>query len=329
MADSTLFGSSLFGKLASDVGLVLCDVGSRGGALEDFLPAAAFTDVVGFEPEAKECARLNEAAALPTRAWRNERHYQVALGESDARLELKVCQDPFYSSTLEPVKELPLDFGRSQEFQVVDRLMMDVRGLEGFCAANAIADLDFVKVDVQGSELAILKGGGRLVSHRLLGIRCEVEFAHLYEGQPLFSEMELHLRALGFYPADWLYQRHWRSDPRYEHAHFSRNAEIPYSRGRIIHSDALFLRDHRWILANDADPDPKLCKLALIALLYHHVDLTAAILPLIRSNAVVNSAPLTTWREELALVSRTLSRIAFREQRAEWMVKIRRFLRRK
>lgn len=324
----SFFGSGLLGQLAADVGLHLCDVGSRGGALEDFIPAAAFTQVTGFEPDHEECARLNQVAAQSPKLWKEEKHYQVALGEKDERLELIVCNDRFYSSTLEPVKQLPLEFGREQDFRVVDRLQMDVESLDSFCAKQGLTDLDFLKVDVQGGELAILKGGAEMVSRHLLGIRCEVEFAHLYEGQPLFSEMEMHLRESGFYPADWLYERHWRHDPRYEHAQYCKSSDIPYSRGRLIHSDVLFLRDHHWIAANMEDADTKLCRLLLTALLYHHVDLALTILPLIKTNAVVLSATPEQWRRELGIVSRTLSKIAFRNNAADWIIKLRRLLRR-
>jgi FkbM family methyltransferase len=322
------FGSKLLGQLADDVSLHLCDVGSRGGALEDFLPASSFTQVTGFEPDHEECERLNQVASQSPKTWKAEKHYQVALGDQNERIELIVCNDRFYSSTLEPVKQLPLEFGREQDFRVVDRLHMDVESLDSFCSKQGIADLDFLKVDVQGGELAILKGGAQMVSKHLLGIRCEVEFAHLYEGQPLFSEMEIHLRESGFYPADWLYERHWRNDPRYEHGQYCKSAEIPYSRGRLIHSDVLFLRDHHWIIANMDDADTKLCRLMLTALLYHHVDLALTILPLIKANKVVTGASREKWIREFELVSRTLSKLAFRQSAQDWFIKLRRFLRR-
>jgi FkbM family methyltransferase len=324
----TFFGSVLLAQLAENVGLHLCDIGSRGGALEDFIPAAAFTRVTGFEPDQEECERLNKAAKNSYNNWKFEEHFQIALGEKNERIDLVVCKDPFYSSTLEPVKQLPLEFSRNDEFQVVKRLHMDVESLDSFCASQSIQDMDFMKVDVQGGELAILKGAQEVVSRHLLGVRCEVEFAHLYVGQPLFSEMEMHMRELGFYPADWLYERHWRNDPRYEHAQYCKSAEIPYSRGRLIHSDVLFLRDHHWIIANMDDADTKLCRLLLIALLYHHVDLALTILPLIKANKIIKGASREQWVREFAGVSRLLGKQAFRQAAQDWFIKLRRFLRR-
>ena len=305
------FGSKLLGQLAEDVGLHLCDVGSRGGVLEDFLPAAQFTQVTGFEPDHEECERLNKLALQLPKTWKQEKHYQVALGDRNSRQSLIVCNDRQFSSTLEPVKQLSVDFGREECFRVVDRLDMDVESLDSFCTRQRIEDLDFLKVDVQGGELAILKGGDEMVTKHLLGIRCEVEFAHLYVGQPLFSEMELHLRESGFYPADWLYQRYWRNSPKHEHGQYSKRADIPYSRGRLIHSDVLFLRDHHWIIANMPNSDDKICRLLLIAILYHHIDLAAALLHVIKDHGIFKSVTTESWLLELGVVSRNFAKKEF------------------
>lgn len=64
--------------------------------------------------------------------------------------------------------------------------------------ADAVAEpIDVLKLDLQGGELAALRGlGGRLAEVRLL--LTEVEFAPLYDGQPLFSDVEQYLRKAGF-----------------------------------------------------------------------------------------------------------------------------------
>lgn len=323
----TFLGSIRLGELAESVGLILCDVGSRGGALEDFHPAAPFTQVIGFEPDEEECSRLNHAAADGRNAWRAEKHHQVALGREEAELDLRVCNDRFYSSTLEPEQQLPMEFGREQDFRVVDRLKMNVRCMNHFLPQQEITDIDFIKVDVQGTELEILQGGSQIIESKVLGVRSEVEFSSLYVNQPLFSEMELHLRAQGFYLADWLYQRHWRNTPAHEHAQYNRRSQTPYSRGRLIHSDALFLRDHHWVARHMEDAETKLCRLILIALLYHHIDLAGSILPLIRENSIIKGVPSTVWQEELATVSKTLWKQQLREQGRQWIAKAKRTLR--
>ncbi len=57
--------------------------------------------------------------------------------------------------------------------------------------------VDFLKLDIQGAELAALQGAASVLARTAM-IQCEVEFAPIYQGQPLFSEVELFLRRAGF-----------------------------------------------------------------------------------------------------------------------------------
>jgi hypothetical protein len=60
-----------------------------------------------------------------------------------------------------------------------------------------IDDVDFIKIDVQGSELCVFKNASRALSSALL-IQTEVEFVELYQGQPLFADVDVLLRGSGF-----------------------------------------------------------------------------------------------------------------------------------
>lgn len=60
-----------------------------------------------------------------------------------------------------------------------------------------IARIDFLKMDVQGGELSVLQGAQRLLTDTLV-VQAEVEFVPLYQGQPLFTDVDGFLRAAGF-----------------------------------------------------------------------------------------------------------------------------------
>ncbi len=68
--------------------------------------------------------------------------------------------------------------------------------LDGLFAADDSA-VDFLKLDIQGFELPALQGAVSLLP-RVAVIQSEVEFAPIYAGQALFSELELFLRGHGF-----------------------------------------------------------------------------------------------------------------------------------
>lgn len=57
--------------------------------------------------------------------------------------------------------------------------------------------VDLLKLDLQGYELEALKGCGSLL-RRIKIITTEVEFVSLYDGQPLFAEIDIFLRKHGF-----------------------------------------------------------------------------------------------------------------------------------
>jgi hypothetical protein len=62
-----------------------------------------------------------------------------------------------------------------------------------------IAHLDFLKMDVQGAEREVLAHGRAKLADTVV-IQTEVSFVPLYRGQPVFGEIDLALRELGFLP---------------------------------------------------------------------------------------------------------------------------------
>jgi hypothetical protein len=62
-----------------------------------------------------------------------------------------------------------------------------------------IAQMDFLKMDVQGAEREVLAHGRAKLKDTVV-IQTEVSFVPLYKDQPSFGDMDLALRALGFLP---------------------------------------------------------------------------------------------------------------------------------
>jgi hypothetical protein len=60
-----------------------------------------------------------------------------------------------------------------------------------------IDDIDLIKIDVQGSELAVFQGAMNALPH-VLCIQTEVEFVELYRDQPMFADVDVFLRQQGF-----------------------------------------------------------------------------------------------------------------------------------
>jgi FkbM family methyltransferase len=60
-------------------------------------------------------------------------------------------------------------------------------------------DFDFINIDTQGAEFAILEGLGKYINiASLVGIYVEVNREHLYKDIPLIDELDRHLESNGF-----------------------------------------------------------------------------------------------------------------------------------
>jgi FkbM family methyltransferase len=146
--------------------------------------------VIGFEPIPAECAKLN---ALGMRG-RQYLPYAVADGR---RRTFYVTNTGMTSSLLAPNMALVNAFASLGELmQVVATPEIETRRLDDVVEVRA-AGCDYLKIDTQGSEAEILANGTEVLRDCLL-IETEVEFVPLYEGQPLFAEVDQLLRSRGF-----------------------------------------------------------------------------------------------------------------------------------
>jgi FkbM family methyltransferase len=144
--------------------------------------------VIGFEPSPAEFKKLSE---LP----RKEHVYlPYAIGDGNEAV-LNICESPGMTSLLEPNLELLKHFhGYGEWGRIVERVPVATRRLDD---VTEIDRVDYLKLDVQGSELAVLRGGARTLERTLI-IHLEVAFVPLYKEQPLFGDLDLFLRAAGF-----------------------------------------------------------------------------------------------------------------------------------
>ncbi len=152
--------------------------------------AAGLCAVTGFEPQAGALARLEQSAGP------RERYLPYALGDGTSRI-LHVCELEGMTSLLVP------DPARLALFNlfpiwgnVKARIPVSTKCLDDVAE---IAHLDFLKMDVQGGELDILRHGRARLAEAVM-VQTEVSFVPLYEGQPVFGEIDLALRELGFLP---------------------------------------------------------------------------------------------------------------------------------
>lgn len=145
-------------------------------------------DVVAFEPDRELCDRLNAKSD----GSRTFLPYFIGDGTTGT---FRVCHAAMTSSLYEPNAALLDRFQNLPELlQVVSRETVQTVRLDDLDAAQGA---DFLKLDVQGAERAVIDGAASLLQGVAV-VHTEVEFVPLYEGQPLFAEVDQALRANGF-----------------------------------------------------------------------------------------------------------------------------------
>lgn len=244
------------------VEFTLLEVGARAlGEAEPFyglLQAFPASRLYGFEPEAELCAEMQKTAPPGVR------YLPHALWERRERRPLYVTKHPMCSSLYEPDPRY-IEAFMALDVQAVEKVVeVDTIDLDSVVREYGIPAPDFIKIDIQGAELDVFRGGtGALAS--VLQIVTEVEFAPTYRGQPLFGDVDRFLRERGF-----LFHRFNRLHGRMlKPLVLNNNPELHTQQ---LWTDALFVRDY-------LDPDrlatAQLLKAAVLADLYGSIDLAA------------------------------------------------------
>ena len=154
------------------------------------LTQAGLAELVGFEPQPAECARLN-ALRLP-----NRRYLPYALGDGLVRT-LYVTNTAMTTSLLRPnMKLVSLFHSLGELMQVVATQQITTLRFDDVPELRGLG-CDYLKLDTQGSELEILTHATETLRACLL-LEAEVSFVPLYEDSPLFADVDRLLRARGF-----------------------------------------------------------------------------------------------------------------------------------
>ena len=167
------------------------DIGARGGLPRrwQLVYRAGLIRPAFVEPDSTEADRLSsmypDAVILP-----------VALGAVDGeQVTLHVTAQPGCSSLRRPDVTQPI-VAANPDFIIVKTIGMSLARLDSVWT-RAAGPIHFVKIDVQGYELEVLRGCDAVFDN-FLCLELEVTFKPLYVGQPLFHEMYAFLNSRGF-----------------------------------------------------------------------------------------------------------------------------------
>lgn len=204
--------------------------------------------VTGFEPQPEALRDLQ------TRKGPYERYLPYAVGDGNEHT-LNICRGSGMTSLFEPD---PATLGLFEVLQpyaeVVDRVSLPTQRLDDVAE---IEHLDFLKIDIQGGELAVFSNGRGKLTDAVV-IQTEVSFVTLYKDQPALGEVDVELRSQGFIPHCFAAVKHWPIAP------FAVEGNPRQPVNQLLEADIVYVRDFS---RPDALSDEQLKHLALIA---HH-----------------------------------------------------------
>ncbi|MBA3660180.1 MAG: FkbM family methyltransferase [Gammaproteobacteria bacterium] len=183
--------------LANPLGFI--DVGARGGAHSLVEPIAAITAVLGFEPDLPEYERMLNDASLAA-SWAKFTLEPLALADCEGDAQLHLLSAATNHSLRRPNGGFTSRYNMVKWQEVgtwdlkttrLDDVLFGKRQTETYWG-------EMIKLDTQGTEFEILQGSLQTLSERTVAIVTEVAFCELYQGQKLFSEIEMLLREKQF-----------------------------------------------------------------------------------------------------------------------------------
>lgn len=206
----------------------LVDIGAHRGQFSIFA-AHAFprTRIYSFEPQPDARAQLAKVArALPVDVM----IFPFALGAEWARSDMHVsARDD--SSSLLPITAL----GQVATFpgtHEVGLLPVEVRTLDEVLGTLDLPPPVLMKIDVQGTELDVLRGGHQTLQ-RVDDVLIECSFRELYHGQSLVSSVLAQLFAWNFQIADVSSGARDEAGPIQADFLLRRNSPFPDMRSRV------------------------------------------------------------------------------------------------
>lgn len=209
----------------------IIDAGGRYGLHPTWKDFSGEMKYYLFEPDSTEAARLKDKYAQ-----RSDEIVvlNLALDNSDGTVQINQLRNRAMSTSSVRNPISPLFFGeRTKEVEIINLLEVQGRSIDSFCAENNL-EIDFLKLDTEGSEYEILLGAIEQLRSTVLGVRVEVSFDHIFEGKKLFGSISDLLMENGYFLLNLDYNG--RGDYQNEFV----NVDMPY--GVLTTSDAVFLK---------------------------------------------------------------------------------------
>lgn len=214
------------------------------------LLAIGACDVVGFEPNPEAFAKLETAGSDPGSG--HTTYLPFAVGDGTEK-EFRIFKDDSMGSVHNPylpgTKLIPF----RNWHQIIDRVPVRTVALD---TSPDIKPFDLLKIDIQGGEVDVFRGG-RTILAGAVAVIVELRYFRLYENEPMLGGVDIELRAQGFELHKF----------RFNKARGLANSQSHRLKRRktadqLVDGDAIYVRD---ITRPDRMADDQLARLAVLS----------------------------------------------------------------
>jgi len=183
--------ANLYKKFFVSHPIKLIDIGSSGGLNPNWKEFESYLEIIGFEPDTNAFKQLSKE--------NNNRkvYYNIGVHSEKSEPFFYLCKDRQKSSLFKPNMDLLKHFPKRERFEVEGSEKITVDTLDNVFL-NYITTPDFLKIDTEGNDLSILKGGINIITSGVFGIEVEVGFAEMRKNQPFFADIDIFLRENDF-----------------------------------------------------------------------------------------------------------------------------------
>lgn len=166
----------------------IIDIGANNGqflkAAHHFFPK---TFIYSFEPIPKLFQKIIKFKS------KNINVFNIAVGNSTGEFDFHLNSYSHVSSFLDISKE-----NKTYPKDSIETIRVKQDTLDNISKSIDIKGVTLLKLDVQGFEMEVLKGGASIIKTHVNYIIIEANFVKLYENQPTFTELNSYLNELGF-----------------------------------------------------------------------------------------------------------------------------------
>ena len=211
----------IFAKNGFDPAVIFLAGVHNGNSAAHYLQMFPNAILYGFEPDIENL----KLASNNLKIFKNRVHlFPFALAEEDGEENFNLYSHSATHSFFEIGKNEYWD----EKVEKVDVKKVKTISIDSFVLENQISNIDLLHLDIQGGELAALRGSKDLLKNKsIFLIRCESEFEDIYFEQPLFWD-------IGKYLSKFQYR-------------FIKNVDLKYRAEvipRLVWADSLFLKSN-------------------------------------------------------------------------------------